>query len=71
MSDSQIMTSFSCGKMDLWYSLAHGSSNQIKSKQARVKDKKKVIIQFAQIEDTGARLRTGGGISSESSFLLN
>jgi hypothetical protein len=49
---------------------APSSTSSAMSNQ-RMKDKKKVIIQFVQIEDTGARLRAGGGFPSESSFLWN
>jgi hypothetical protein len=36
----------------------------------RVKDKKKLIIQFAQIEDTGARLKAGGRYFVRKQFPL-
>jgi CCR4-NOT transcriptional regulation complex NOT5 subunit len=52
-------TSFTSSSFSSSTSPAPSSTSSAMSNQ-RVKDKKKLIIQFAQIEDTGARLRAGG-----------
>ena len=63
-------TSFTSSSFSSSTSHAPSSTSSAMSNQ-RVKEKRKVIIQFAQFEDTGARLKAGGRFSLESSFPRN
>jgi hypothetical protein len=69
LDSTSLTSSSSSSSSSSSFSSAPSSTSSAMSNQ-RVKDKKKLIIQFAQIEDTGARLRAGGRYFVRKQFPL-